>query len=126
MSDIRGLVQMALDTAFDGKIYVYWQRKSGADVDEYIVYTQTGDSPEAFADDAPLTKSAGITVRYYYRAEKLDTYTGRQAVKAREDAIESALGGAGFAIPFGRFDAGDVEDIGFYVTVFECEYWRVV
>lgn len=126
MTDIRALVQMALDTAFDGDIYVYWQRKSGADVDEYIVYTQGGDSSEAFADDTDIVKSASITVRYYYRAEKLDTKVGRAAIKSREDAIETALEGAGFEIPNGKFDAGDVDDIGFYVTVFECEYWRVV
>lgn len=126
MTDVRALVQTALDTAFNGAVHVYWQRKSGADVDEYIVYTQSGDSSEAHADDAELVKNAGITVRYYYRAEKLDTTAGRNAVKSREDAIEAALEGAGFEIPFGKFDAGDVDDIGFYATVFECEYWRVV
>lgn len=124
--DIRGSVQTALDTALKGKVYSYWQRKSGPDTDEYIVYTQAGDSKESHADDAPLTKNASVTVRYYYRAEKLDTHAGREAVKSREDAIEQALEGASFTIPFGRFDAGDVDDIGYFVTVFECEYWRAV
>jgi hypothetical protein len=126
MSDIRGMVQTALDTALKGAVYAYWQRKSGPDADEYIVYTLAGDSVEAFADDAPLVKSAGITVRYYYRAEKLDTHAGRQAVKIWEESIQAALEGAGFTIPFGAFDAGDVDDIGYFVTVFECEYQRVV
>ena len=67
-----------------------------------------------------------MTVRYYYRAEKIETYTGRQAIKTREDAIQTAIEGAGFIIPFGRFDAGDVDDIGYFVTVYECEYWRAV
>ena len=121
---IRSLVQTTLDTALAEEVYVHWRRKSGADTDEYIVYTLAGDSREFHADDEPLTKNASITVRYYYRAEMLDTKTGREAVKSREGVIESALGGTGFVIPFGRFDAGDVEDIGYFVTVFECEYWR--
>ncbi len=126
MSDIRGLVQTAVDAALYPGVLTYWQRKSGADADEYIVYTQSGDSSEYHADNAPFVKAGGITVKYYYRAEKIGTPTGRQAVKSREEAIEAALEGAGFAIPFGKFDAGDVDDIGYFVTVFECEYWRLV
>ena len=123
---IRTLIQTTLDTALYPNVSVYWQRKSGKDANEYIVYTQGGDQGEGFADDMPLTKNASITVKYYYRAEKIDTYTGRQAIKIREDTIETALINAGFSIPNGKFDAGDVDDIGFYVTVFECEYWRVM
>ena len=123
---IRKLVQTTLDTAFAGSVHVYWQRKSGADVNEYIVYSQAGDSGEGFADDVVVAKDASLTVRYYYRAGKLDTPLGRQAVEDREDVIEAALEGAGFASPNGKFDAGDVDDIGFYTTVWECEYWRVV
>jgi hypothetical protein len=126
VSDIRALVQTTLDTALYPNVYVYWQRKSNADVDEYVVYTQSGDNRESFADDTVNLKAASITVKYYYRTEKLDTYAGKQAVKAREDAIETALENAGFTIPLGKFDAGDVDDIGFFVTVFECEYWRAV
>ena len=40
--------------------------------------------------------------------------------------IAVAIEDAGFEIPFGRFDAGDVDDINYMTTVFECEYWRVV
>jgi len=126
-NDIRGIAQTAIDTDLAAAgVYSYWQRKSGPDADEYIVYTQAGDSNEFDADDMPLVKAGSMTVKYYYRAEKLDTYTGRQAVKSREEAIQTALEGAGFAVPFGPFDAGDVDDIGYFVTVFECEYWRVV
>ena len=127
MTDIRGLVQTALDTALAAKqVYTYWQRKSGADANEYIVYTLSGDSAESHADDATLVMAGGITVKYYYRAEKISTHTGREAVKSREAAIQAALEGAGFDIPYGRFDAGDVDDIGYFVTVWEAEYWRVV
>lgn len=123
---IRDLIQSALDTALYPDVSVHWQRKAGPDVDEYVVYTFGGDSNEEHADDVPLIKAGSITVRYYYRAEKLDTHAGRQAVISRENTIDTALKGAGFDLPNGYFDAGDVDDIGFYVTAFECEYWRVV
>ena len=124
---IKNLVQLTLDTVLYPKsIYVYEQRKSGLDADEYVVYSSAGDSAENFADDAVLIKNASVTVRYYYRAEKLDNYATRQKVKEIESLIENSLEEAGFEIPNGRFDAGDVDDIGYLVTVFECDYWRVV
>lgn len=124
---IKDLVQLTLDTVLYPKnIYVYEQRKSGPDADEYVVYSSSGDNREDFADDEVLIKNASVTVRYYYRAEKLDNYTARKKVREIEDLIESSLESVGFAIPFGKFDAGDVDDIGYFVTVFECEYWRVV
>ena len=64
--------------------------------------------------------------RYYYRAEKLDNYSTRKKVREIEDLIESSLEEAGFEIPYGRFDAGDIDDIGYMATIFECEYWRVI
>ena len=123
---IRDKVQVALDTVLENKVRVYWQRKSGPDVDEYIVYSQSGDSEEFYADNESLVNAGGITVQYFYRAEMLDTHKGRQAIKTRENTIEIALKNAGFDVPFGKFDAGDVDDIGYFVTVFECDYWRVI
>lgn len=124
---IKDLVQTTLDTVLYPKdIHVYEQRKSGPDADEYVVYSSSGDSREDFADDETLIKNTSITVRYYYRAEKLDNYATRKKVREIEDLIEISLEDAGFDIPFGMFDAGDVDDIGFMTTIFECEYWRVV
>lgn len=124
---IKDLVQLTLDTVLYPKnIYAHDQRKSGPDTDEYVVYSTSGDSREDFADDEVLTKNASVTVKYYYRAEKLDNYLTRKKVREVEDLIETSLEDAGFTIPFGRFDAGDVDDIGYMTTVFECEYWRVV
>jgi len=127
--DIRGLVQATLDTAFSGSVYVFWQRKAeieGSDIDEYIVYTLGGDYNRTFSDDEPLLKEADVTVRYYYRYEKLDTATGRTLVKNREDAILTALKGAGFLCPNGAFDGGDIDDVGCFTSIIECNYGRVV
>ena len=124
---IKSLVQQTLDDVlYEKNIYVHEQRKSGPDADEYVVYAQAGDPKESFADDEPLTKNAMITVKYFYRASKLDNYSSKQKVRETERLIETALENAGFSIPPGPFDAGDVDDIGYFVTVFECEYWRVV
>lgn len=124
---IKDLVQLTLDNVLYSKnIYVYEQRKSGRDADEYVVYSLSGDTREDFADDETMVKNANVTVKYFYRAEKLDNYTTRKKVREIEDIIETTLEESGFVIPFGKFDAGDIDDIGYFVTVFECEYWRVV
>lgn len=126
INDIRGLVQNTLDNALYPEIATYWQRKSGEDADEYIVFIQNGDTVENYTDNTALIKNANITVSYYYRSSLANTPKGRKHIKDREDAIQNALESAGFEIPFGKFDAGDVDNIGYFVTVFECEYWRVI
>lgn len=124
---IKDLIQITLDAVLYPKnIFVYEQRKSGPDADEYVVYSMSGEIEENYADDEVLTKNANVTVKYFYRSEKLDNYSTRKNVREIEDLIENALKEAGFSIPYGRFDAGDVDDIGYMTTVFECEYWRVV
>lgn len=122
---IKDLIQESLDTALNN-IYVYEQRKSGTDADEYVVYSTSGDNQVEFADDEVLVKNANFTVKYYYRSDKLDNYATREEVRVIEDLIETTLKDNGFSIPFGRFDGGDVDDIGFHTTIFECQYWRVV
>jgi len=128
--DVRGLIQTVLDTAlYDDGVYVYWNKKAeatGQDPDEYVVYTLSGDSNESFADDAPLVKSASVTVRYYYRNTLLDNYASRNKVKTNENKILEALYSNGFSVPNGAFDGGDIDDIGFSTIIIECEYWRVV
>ena len=125
MMDIRALVQETLDTALYPDVRVYWLRKSdGEDPDEYVVYTLDGD-PAVYADGTPLTRDANITVRFYYRDSMLDSSAGRAAIKAREAQIAEALQGAGFLLPGGWFDSGDIDDIGFGTTIFEAYYGRV-
>jgi hypothetical protein len=130
MPDIRALVQSTLDTALAGAMYVFWQRRTEIDSDtnpdEYIVYTLGGDYKRIFADDEPLTKEADVTIRYYYRQEKANTPAGRALVKSREQTILTALKNAGFFCPAGAMDAGDVDDVGCFVSVIECNYGRVI
>lgn len=124
---VKDLVQVTLDNVlYEKNIFVHEQRKSGPDADEYVVYSSSGDIRDFYADDVNLTRNAQITVRYYYRAEKLDNYSSRQKVREIEDLIENVLEVAGFEIPYGRFDGGDIDDIGYMVTIFECEYGRVI
>lgn len=123
---IKNLIQTSLDTVLYPKgIYTHEQLKTGADADEYIVYSMGGDIKESFTDDKVNIKNANVTVKYFYREDKLGSYASRQAVREVEELIESTLEASGFNIPFGGFDAGDVDGIGYRTTIFECEYWRV-
>ncbi len=124
---VKDLVQTTLDNVlYEKNIFIHEQRKTGPDADEYVVYSLSGDIREFYSDDRNKTRNANITIKYYYRAEKLNNYSTRQKVREIEDLIETALEGAGLEIPFGKFDAGDVDDIGYMTTIFECEYWRVI
>ena len=130
MTDVRALIQTALDTALNGAVYVFWQRRAeitgDTNPDEYIVYTLGGDYNRAFADNQPLVQEADVTVRYYYRYEKADTAEGRTLVKNRENTIITALRGAGFSCPSGASDAGDVDEVGCFTSVIECSFGRVI
>lgn len=127
MTDIRSLVQTALDAVLYPDVRVYWLRKSdGEDPDEYVVYTLDGDPVGAYADDVPLTRDANVSIRYYYRDSMVTTKTGRAAIGTREEQIAAALVSAGFTLPNGYFDAGDIDDIGYGTTIFEAYYSRVV
>lgn len=130
MTDVRVLVQAALDTALNGEVCVFWQRRAEIEddpnSDEYIVYTIGGDRHSAFADGEPLTSKADATVRYYYKHETIDTPAGRAKVKEREATILTALKNADFSCPSGAFDAGDVDEVGCFTSVIECSYVRVI
>lgn len=123
---IRSLVQLTLDNALYPKgVYSFWQRKTEVDEhNEYIVYTTT-DIDEFFADDEPLVKSAEVTVRYFYRSGMAETEAGRQVVDDRKKLIMRSMKKAGFDCPFGAFDAGDIDNNGYFATIFEFEYKEV-
>ena len=129
MTDIRGKIQLALDTAlFADKVFSFWNRKvevAGENKDEYIVYTLSGDTPESYADNSELIKLHEVTIRYYYRDTLPQTSAGRTKVKNRETQIVEALRNADFEIT-NVFDAGDIDNVGFFVTLIECQYWEVV
>ena len=131
MRDVRTLAQTTLDTALAPLgVYTFWQKKieiaSDSNPNEYIVFTYGGDGAELYADDSPLVERGYITIKYYFRAEQTETYAKRQIILGREYLIKAALKSAGFNIDVGPFDAGDVDDIGFYCTVFECSFSEVV
>ncbi|MGI6751088.1 MAG: hypothetical protein ACOX4U_00485 [Anaerovoracaceae bacterium] len=121
-------VQTVLDTALASSgVYSYWKRKTktnGSTVDEYIVYTIGGDAA-TYADNDPLIRNANITIRYYYRDTLLDTSTGKTQIETRIGTIITALEGSGFKVPYGHFDAGDIDDTGFAATVIESFYGRM-
>lgn len=122
-------LQRTLDTLlYPYKIYVFWQRKTevkGANPDEYVVYTLDGDEAE-YADDKPIIRNGNIAVRYYYRDTLLATAIGRTTIKNRIKSLVNTLQIAGFSIPYGAYDLGDIDDIGFGTTVIECYKGRVV
>lgn len=130
MIDVRALTQLTLDQALGADdVRVYWLRKAetaGEDPNEYAVYTLDGDPAGVYADDLPLTRGANVAIRYYYRDTMLDTAAGRRTVTERERQIYDALTAAGFTLSNGYFDAGDIDDVGFCTTVFDCSFWRVV
>lgn len=130
MTDIRGKIQLALDTAlYSDKVYSFWNGKvevEDENKDEYIVYTLSGDNSESFADDTALIKSHEVTIRYYYRDTLLNTVAGRNRVKNRERQIIDALKNAGFEVPNGAYDVGDIDSVGFFVSLIECKYWEVI
>lgn len=124
---IKQLIQTSLDDVLYPKgIYVFEQRKSGHDLDEYIVYTMSGDIREEYIDDKVVIKNANVTIKYYYRTDYMDNYEDKMHVREIEDLIETTLEDAGLEIPFGKFDGGDIDDIGYFTTIFECEWWRAV
>lgn len=129
MTDARELAQAALDSALavDG-VYSHFLRKPeirGENPQEYIIYTGGGRMEDASADDSEILTSESVTLRYYYKLSMITTAKGRAAVRGREKQIERTLTDFGFSIPNGYFDAGDIDDAGMGVTVFECEYQEV-
>lgn len=124
---IKTLLQETLDNALISKnIYSYDQRKTGNNANEYIVYSVSGEVKDEFADDINLIKHTNITVRYYYNAELLGDFESRKQIRENEKLIEQALEEQGFYMPFGKFDGGDIDDIGYLATIFECEFWEVL
>lgn len=119
---IRRYVQQTLDNALEPLgVYSFWQRKADIDLEEYIVY-ETNDIDEAFADLEPLIKVANVTIKYFYRQEMADTEASRQTIDSRKKLIMQSMKAAGFDCPTGAFDAGDIDDIGYFAVIFEMTF----
>lgn len=130
MTDVRALFQLTLDTALNGAVHVYWQRKakivSESNPDEFIVFSIGKDSNTKHADNAPFYKRTDVTGRYYYRNDLIDTAAGITTVQTRKSTIVNALTVAGFSVPDGVEDIGDVDDIGYYTALIACTFGQVV
>ena len=128
MIDVREYVQATLDDALscDG-IQSFWLRhiETQEPAREYIVYTLGGVTPDAYADNRAFIRTASVTFRYYYSEEFTLTPKGREHIRKTEKRIAKALRRAGFSLPDGWFDAGDIDDIGYGTTVFEADLQEV-
>ena len=122
---IYGDIQTVLDTALYPDVLSYWMRKTGADADEYVVYTI--DSDEATnADDEPLIRNTNVAVRYYFKDSLIGTSAGRTKVQNRAGTIVSAFESNSYSVPYGPQNIGDIDDIGYGVLLIECYKGRVV
>lgn len=121
-------VQTVLDTYLNGVVYVFWnsfQDIQGTTQSEYVIYTQS-DSPTGMAaDNKPLIREVGITVRYYFDSNLEKTKTGRTKVLTRADGILNAMEGAGFESVTGTMFMGDLDDIGYSVVVMDFVFHEV-
>lgn len=137
MIDVRTILQVALDTSlYPEGVFSYWNKKIESiseDKNEFIVYTSGGDDTDEYSDDVDLVKSLDVTVRYYYKDTLLESSAGRKKIKEHEKLIKTTLINAGFEIPYGPYDLGNIDSkkegdmrgSGFNTIVFECEYWVV-
>lgn len=120
---VRSVVQAALDAALaKDKVYSHWQRKGtikGENPKEYVVYTVDSDRPSFKADSADTVKAANVAVRYYHAFGLTEA-----KIAKREKQIEQALKSAGLVVTSGPFDLGDIDDVGFNTTAFECDCAR--
>lgn len=122
-------IQTVLDTLLNtDKVYVYWQRKTeskGQDPKEYVIYSQNDSPPGINADNKPLTRDAGITVRYYYLTDLQETRTGRAKVQTRAKSILVAMENARFESTTGIMWMGDIDSVGKSVAVMDFTYSEV-
>lgn len=128
MTDPYDLIQSTLDGAFSREgVYSYWLRKTktrGEDPDEYIVYTIDGDAADFWSDNEVARRTANIAVRYYYRDALMEAPSGRAKIAGRKKAIAKVLESAGFDIPYGVRDVGDIDDTGYGAAIVECFWGR--
>lgn len=120
------LLQTELDKLLyaDG-VHCYWQRKADSDdSEEYIVYALNGDSPLLSTDNEVQVSDCRITVRYYYRDSLLDNTDSRAKIQSRAFQIIDALRSSDFFAQDGAFDAGNIDDTGYTVTIIELTYIR--
>lgn len=125
---ILDTVQAVLDTYLNGAVYAFWNQfieipqKTQS---EYVIYSQS-DSPTGMsADNKPLIRDVGITIRYYFDSNLEKTSTGRTGVLARADGILNAMENAGFETTTGIMFMGDIDSVGKSVAVMDFTFMEV-
>lgn len=116
-------VQIALDTAlYEDGVRSYWKRRkktTGANPDEYIVYTIGGEERYAYADNSDQLSATNITLRYYHDINLTDSQAGRVEVDKRINQIIDAMRAGGFRYDGERLDAGPIDDAEYNAVVLE-------
>lgn len=126
MKEILNLVQQTLDTLLiteNSAVYSFWGRRAEISNDqatEYIIYSIDDDPAEVSADGDVMFRMMTVSLQYYVKYSVARTYTGRQNVMDRMDAIREAMRAAGFGCSGGWAEIGDVDDVGF--ATFRSEY----
>ena len=122
-------IQTTLDTLlYSEGIFVFWNQFreiQGVDQSEYVVYTQSDSPTGIMADDKPLTREIGVTVKYYYDSNLETNKAGRTSVYARASDILNAMEDAGFETTTGVMFMGDLDDVGKSVAVIDFTYCEV-
>ena len=98
---IYGDVQTVLDAALYLMCLSYWLRKTGADADEYIVYTNRLRRGHQRQMTVRLIRNTNVAVRYYFKGFFDWHGNGQNKVQNRAGAIIEALENNGYSVPFG-------------------------
>lgn len=121
-------IQLTLDTLLYPDVFSYWNKFKeiqGKVQSEYVVYTLSDSPTEMMADDKPLVRMTGVTVKYYYDSNIETTRAGRTSVYNRANGILIAMEGAGFESITGTMFMGDLDDIGYNVVVMDFVFHEV-
>lgn len=121
-------VQLILDSFLYPEVYSYWNQFreiQGKDQPEYVVYSQSDSPTSLYADNQPLVRDIGITVRYYYDTALESNKTGRTAIQARAKSILKAMENAGFVTTTGIMYMGDIDSVNKSTAVIDFTFSEV-
>ncbi len=129
--DVLQLVQETLDASplGSGGVRVYWGRRgdmdTGANPNEYVIYSQDDDTVTESADGGVLVRTATIAVRYYMSTALARSSAGRRLAVERINQIHAALDEAGFTFPDGWMELGTLDQPDFLEFAGKFDFSRV-